>query len=65
MPKTSNYLPRIAKRNLDYFFPYECFRAVCEHLYGQSGCYVYFSDRVPSAEFDKPNQEMIVAQVSK
>lgn len=64
IPRSSRYLPRVSKAIVaDYFYPYECLRVACEHLYGQAACYVQYSNDIPRSEFSNEDQDMIVSKV--
>jgi hypothetical protein len=64
LPKDSRFLPRIAVRKQDYFFPLECFHMACEMLSGQAKCYSVFSHDVPPSQYeDHTASDLVVIKV--
>lgn len=63
MPRRSDFLPIPPQRRTDYYYSYECFRLVCERLYGKVHCHSVYSQDIPAREFGGDDLDVIVSQV--
>ena len=63
VPRDSRFLPFVPKRKSVHFYPYACFRLVCERLYGSVPCYAQYSKDIPASEFSGQDKDMVVTEV--
>ncbi|XP_033737030.1 uncharacterized protein LOC117325157 isoform X2 [Pecten maximus] len=63
MPKKSDFLPIPPQRSTDYYYSYECFRLVCERLYGKVHCHSVYNNDIPAREFGNDDLDVIVSKV--
>nr|XP_022316740.1 uncharacterized protein LOC111120303 [Crassostrea virginica] len=64
IPRYSRFLPRPpGTRTHEYYFSYQCFRLVCERLFGRAVCYSVYSSEIPAREYNDPHLELIVTKV--
>ncbi|OWF48857.1 uncharacterized protein LOC110452507 [Mizuhopecten yessoensis] len=62
-PKKSDFLPIPPQRSIDYYYSYECFRLVCERLYGKVHCHSVYNRDIPEREFEDDDLDLIVSKV--
>lgn len=64
IPRYSRFLPRPPRsKNQEYYFSYQCFRLVCERLFGRAACYSVYSTEIPAREYKDPHLELVVTKV--
>ncbi|XP_048760090.2 uncharacterized protein LOC125669548 [Ostrea edulis] len=64
IPRYSRFLPRPPhSKNPEYYFPYQCFRLVCERLFGKAVCYSAYSVDIPAREYEDQHLELVVTKV--
>lgn len=65
IPRYSRFLPRPPRsKNQEYYFSYQCFRLVCERLFGRAACYSVYSTEIPAREYKDPHLELVVTKVN-
>lgn len=65
IPRYSRFLPRPPRsKNQEYYFSYQCFRLVCERLFGRAACFSVYSTEIPAREYKDPHLELVVTKVN-
>lgn len=65
IPRYSRFLPRPPRsKNQEYYLSYQCFRLVCERLFGRATCYSVYSTEIPAREYKDPHLELVVTKVN-
>lgn len=65
IPRYCRFLPRPPhSKNPEYYFPYQCFRLVCERLFGKAVCYSAYSVDIPAREYEDQHLELVVTKVN-
>ncbi|XP_076093049.1 uncharacterized protein LOC143064244 isoform X1 [Mytilus galloprovincialis] len=63
VPKASRFLPIPQGRKQNYYFSYECYRLICERLYGKATCYSVYSKELPQIEFKQKDLDVVVSKI--
>ncbi|KAL8586127.1 hypothetical protein ACOMHN_065090 [Nucella lapillus] len=63
VPVDSEFLPLPPHKNKDYFYSADCFREVCERLFGLAACFTVNSADIPPSQFDNDTADLAVTQV--